>query len=110
MTMEQVHEQIRHKLISLAPYAAFLLLPVFALLTRVLYWRRGMLYGEHLVYALHIHAFAFFALLLLNLLPEKLVLLLVWAMFIYFFIGLLAFFPFPLGLDVVCYFVKGTNS
>ncbi len=108
MTMEQVHEQIRHKLISLAPYAAFLLLPVFALLTRVLYWRRGMLYGEHLVYALHIHAFAFFALLLLNLLPEMLVQWLLWAMFIYFFIGLQRFFHGRWWLNVIRYFIIGT--
>jgi Protein of unknown function (DUF3667) len=46
-----------------APYAMFLLLPVFAFLTMVAYWRRRLPYGEHMVYALHVHAFAFFSLL-----------------------------------------------
>lgn len=37
----------------------FLLLPVFALLLKLLYLRRGILYLDHLVFALHFHAFAF---------------------------------------------------
>jgi Protein of unknown function (DUF3667) len=39
--------------------ALFLLLPVFALLLKLLYLRRGILYLDHLVFALHFHAFAF---------------------------------------------------
>lgn len=42
--------------------ALFLLLPVFALLLKLLYLRRGILYLSHLVFALHLHAFAFAAL------------------------------------------------
>lgn len=41
------------------PRAFFLLLPVFALLLKLLYLRRGILYLDHLVFALHWHAFAF---------------------------------------------------
>jgi hypothetical protein len=39
--------------------ALFLLLPVFALLLKLLYLRRGILYLDHLVFALHLHAFTF---------------------------------------------------
>lgn len=39
--------------------ALFLLLPVFALLLELLYLRRRILYLDHLVFALHFHAFAF---------------------------------------------------
>ena len=41
------------------PTVIFLLLPVFALLMKVLHIRRGWYYAEHLVFALHTHAFAF---------------------------------------------------
>ncbi len=43
------------------PYMMFLLLPVFALLLKLLYIRRGRLYMEHLIFTLHVHALAFFA-------------------------------------------------
>ncbi|HEX5720817.1 MAG TPA: DUF3667 domain-containing protein [Thermoanaerobaculia bacterium] len=39
--------------------AFFLLLPVFALLLKLFYLRRGRFYLDHLVFALHFHAFAF---------------------------------------------------
>lgn len=47
------------------PKAMFVLLPLFALLLKLLFVRHGRYYGEHLVFALHTHAFAFvtFALL-----------------------------------------------
>lgn len=41
------------------PTVMFLLLPVFALLLKLIYARRGWYYSEHLVFALHTHAFAF---------------------------------------------------
>ncbi len=41
------------------PKAMFILLPLFALLLKLLYVRRRRYYGEHLVFALHTHAFAF---------------------------------------------------
>lgn len=41
------------------PTVMFLLLPVFALLLKLIYLRRGWFYSEHLVFALHTHAFAF---------------------------------------------------
>ena len=45
--------------IGRVPTALFLILPVFALLLKVLYVRRDWYYAEHLVFGLHTHAFAF---------------------------------------------------
>lgn len=42
-----------------APKAAFVALPLFALLLKFLYSRRRRMYVEHFVFALHFHAFAF---------------------------------------------------
>jgi Protein of unknown function (DUF3667) len=44
------------------PRAFFLLLPAFALLLKLLYLRRNIHYLDHLIFALHFHAFAFVAL------------------------------------------------
>jgi hypothetical protein len=50
------------------PYVMFVLMPLFAIMLKVVYLRRNWLYGEHLVFALHIHAawfaFGLFVLLL----------------------------------------------
>ena len=46
-------------MIDRAPYVMFLLLPLFAFLLKLLYIRRGKLYVQHLIFALHIHAFIF---------------------------------------------------
>jgi hypothetical protein len=70
-TVGEVTRHVRDKMLSLAPYALFLFLPLFALLTKILYFRRGMYYGEHLVYAFHVHTFAFFVLLGIAFIPEE---------------------------------------
>ena len=49
------------KMLDRAPYLMFLLVPTFALLLKGLYLRRGRLYLEHLIFALHVHALAFIA-------------------------------------------------
>ena len=59
MTRRQAADYVAGRLVTLFPYAMFVLLPVFALLTRAAYWNRPFNYGEHLVFALHVHAFAF---------------------------------------------------
>ena len=53
--------------VGFRPRALLLLLPVFALLLRLLYLRSPVYYAEHFVYALHNHAFAFLALTLAHL-------------------------------------------
>ena len=55
---------------SYAPYAIFLLMPVFAVLLKLLYLGSGRRYGEHLLFALHTNAFAFLMLSLLLVLPD----------------------------------------
>lgn len=47
------------------PRLMFAMLPVFALLLKLLYLRSGRFYVEHFVFALHFHAFAFLLLTLL---------------------------------------------
>jgi hypothetical protein len=59
MPQEQLDATLRDRLVSMAPYAMFFLVPLFALLTRAVYWRRPRNYGEHLVFAFHVHTFAF---------------------------------------------------
>ena len=48
-------------LIDRGAYAMFFMLPIFAFLLKLLYVRRGRLYAEHMIFSLHVHAFAFFA-------------------------------------------------
>lgn len=91
-TVGQLVAHVQSRVVSLAPYAAFLLLPVFAWMTWLLYWRRKFLYGEHLVYAMHVHSFAFLAAMALELLPKAANELLTLAVGVYFFIAMQRFF------------------
>ncbi|MGV3616878.1 MAG: DUF3667 domain-containing protein [Fimbriimonas sp.] len=54
------------------PQAMFLLLPLFAGALKLLFRRPHRYYVEHLVFALHFHAFAFLALTVGNLVPNAL--------------------------------------
>ena len=47
--------------VGYVPTVLFLILPVFALLLKLLYVRRDWFYSEHVVFALHTHAYAFVA-------------------------------------------------
>jgi Protein of unknown function (DUF3667) len=57
---------------SMAPYAVFALLPVFAGIVMLAYRKQAMTYGGHFVFSMHMHAFWFIALLLVALLPKAL--------------------------------------
>jgi hypothetical protein len=66
LTRAQKAEQIVAGMLRYGPYAVFALLPAFALLLKLLYFgrrrrypARPRLYGEHLVFAAHNHAFLF---------------------------------------------------
>ena len=59
MTGPKVADYLMNRLVALFPYAMFLLVPAFAMLTRFAYWNRPYNYGEHLVFALHYHAAVF---------------------------------------------------
>lgn len=60
--------RVPERFLSHSGTAMFLLVPFFALLHKLLYWRVGMRYSEHLVHALHVHSL-WFAALALALLP-----------------------------------------
>jgi len=77
------------------PRAFFILLPVFALLLKLLYLRRGILYLDHLVFALHCHAFGFVVMAVLAPLaaaelPPPLRAALLLSLFVYLFVALRA--------------------
>jgi uncharacterized protein DUF3667 len=70
-------EQLKAGTLRYGPYAMFALLPAIALLQKILYLGRGCryparprLYGEHLVFAAHNHAFLFVAGSLITVLGE----------------------------------------
>ncbi len=55
--------------LSKLPIAMFVMLPFYTLWLKLLYWRR--FYAEHLVFALHLHAFLFAIGTLILLLPDQ---------------------------------------
>jgi hypothetical protein len=72
MTPDERDKVMRATFGSYVPYAVFLMMPLFALYLKVLYLGAGRRYGEHLLFALHVNAFAFLALTLLMLVPDLL--------------------------------------
>jgi Protein of unknown function (DUF3667) len=52
-------------LISNLPYMVLACIPLFAFVLKILYIRKRIFYIDHLVYALHIHTFAYFAIMLI---------------------------------------------
>jgi hypothetical protein len=61
-----------------APYAIFCLMPVFAMFLKVLYLGSGRRFGEHVLFALHTNAFAFFMFCVMLLVPFTFVRLVLW--------------------------------
>lgn len=59
--------QLSDRLVSHWSQAMFVLLPMFALLTKLAYRDRSLRYTEHLVFALHLHAYWFVAIALTQL-------------------------------------------
>jgi hypothetical protein len=55
---------------SMAPYAVFALLPVFAGIVMLAFRKQRMTYGGHFVFSMHMHAFWFIGLLLVAFLPK----------------------------------------
>jgi hypothetical protein len=52
---EMFYEDVKHN----APKAMFVLLPLFALILKVTFWRNRKFYVEHMIYAIHLHCFYF---------------------------------------------------
>jgi hypothetical protein len=75
------------------PYAVFMLVPLFAGNTRLLYWRRNRGYAEHFLFALHLHAFVFLTFLVGHgLAADSLASALFWSWLIYLTLALRRFF------------------
>ena len=56
---DQAFRRLIRGAIESTPKVMFLVLPIYALLLKLLYVRRKRLYVEHFIFALHLHAFAF---------------------------------------------------
>jgi hypothetical protein len=91
-TTRDVIDTLKTGMLANFPYALFLMLPLFALMTKLIYIRRGMYFGEHVVYALHVHAFTFFVLLLKALLPRYVGDAVLMAALVYYFFAMQRFF------------------
>ena len=71
------------------PYAVFTLVPLFAFITRLMYRRRQRGYAEHVLFALHLHAFVFMSFLIAQALPEgQRAPVLVWTWLVYLTLAL----------------------
>lgn len=52
-------------LVSNLPYMVLCCIPLFAFVLKILYLRKRIFYIDHLIYALHIHSFAYLAIMLI---------------------------------------------
>ncbi|MEN9868640.1 MAG: hypothetical protein RL748_4230 [Pseudomonadota bacterium] len=59
LTQQEQAAEVMHGVINQAPKAMFFLVPVFALLLKMLFVFRGIPYGAHLLFSVHYHAFIF---------------------------------------------------
>ncbi len=55
------YDKFKDYLASKLPWILFLLMPVFAMLLKLVYLRRNFLYIDHLIFAFHLHSFLFLA-------------------------------------------------
>jgi hypothetical protein len=58
------------RIVKFLGYSLFALMPLFALLMKLVYLNRRMTYGEHIVFALHLHAIWLLVLLATTLTPK----------------------------------------
>jgi len=68
--LQAVLGDMSQRMLKFWGYAMFVLIPMFALMLHALYRSRRMVYGEHLVFALHLHTYWILAILALVLLPD----------------------------------------
>jgi hypothetical protein len=69
---EEKADILNHGFLANLPYMLIGALPLFALYLKLMYWRSGRRYGEHLVFALHVSAFAFLLASVMILIPGNL--------------------------------------
>lgn len=70
MEPEEAVRTVAREFFGYVPTVMFVLLPVFALVLKLLYIRRRRYYAEHFVFLLHVHAFVFAVFSLLLVLRE----------------------------------------
>lgn len=61
-------ELIKEGIVHNFPKMMFLLLPLFALILKITFWRNKKFYVEHLIYSFHVHCFVFLFLTIIMLL------------------------------------------
>ena len=97
LTTEEAIELFRASFIRYMPNAVFLLLPVFTLILYLLYRKSGRFFAEHLIFTLHIHAFAFVVLIFALILPDWLEIIVpVWIL-VYLYKALRVVYEEPAG-------------
>ncbi len=67
MDRDIVREEITHDYTKNIPKMMFFLLPMFALLLKLLYWRRKVYFVDHAIFSIHFHCFVFLNFLLQHL-------------------------------------------
>ena len=92
------------------PVAMFCLLPIYALLLKVIYIRRRRFYSEHLVFGMHIHTVAYLVFSVLVLIPDDVGVgwlspLLLLALAVYYFLALKRYYGDGGFVTTVKYFV-----
>jgi Protein of unknown function (DUF3667) len=107
-TNADVIAALKAGVISNLPYAMFFMLPVFALITKTIYWRRQLYFGDHMVYAMHVHAFAFFTLLAKATLPRVLGDIVLSLSMLYYFVAMQRYFGGRWWLTCLRYAFVGT--
>jgi hypothetical protein len=107
-TTADVIATMKQSVISNLPYAMFFMLPVFACMTYWLYWRRRFTFGEHMVYAMHVHALAYFSLLGKATLPPIAGDVLLYVSLVWYFVAMQRFFGGRIWANLIRYCVIGT--
>jgi hypothetical protein len=70
MSPREAIRTLKSAFLDNAPTGIFLMMPLFALILKLLYWRRKRFYVEHFVFALHVHSFAFILLTVIMLVQD----------------------------------------
>ena len=88
MSSEEAVDFFKSSFIRYMPNAVFLLLPVFTLILYLLYRKTGRFFAEHLIFTLHVHAFAFVVLTIALFLPDALEIVVPVWLLVYLFMAL----------------------
>lgn len=73
-----VREKIKEDIVHNIPKMMFILLPLFALILKLVYFNKDKYYYEHLIYSFHVHSALFLSVLILTLFQRIFDLLHVW--------------------------------